>query len=241
MTDDDSSLPCLQHLLVVVAHPDDESFGLGALLTSLVARGTTLSILCFTRGEHSTLSAYGPDLAIIRCEELHAASQVLGISDLSLLSYPDGGLADVAPDELRDEVLQRTTDADGFLVFDEGGVTGHPDHCRATCAALTAADTLNLPVLAWAIPQAVAEQLNAEYGTSFVGREEADLDVCLHVDRGQQRRAIACHRSQVTHNPVLWRRLELLGGHESLCYLRHSVDDTSTASRRFGPCTGQMN
>lgn len=207
-------------LLVVVAHPDDESFGLGALLTSFITRGTEVSVLCFTRGENSTLGTHGPDLAGVRCEELHAASQVLDIDDLDVLAYPDGGLTDVVLDELRDEVLRHAVGADGFLVFDEGGVTGHPDHCRATDAALAAADTLDLPVLAWAIPRTVADQLNAAYGTSFVGREEGDLAVCLEVDRDRQRQAIVCHQSQAGDNPVLWRRLDLLGNRERLRYLR---------------------
>ncbi|HEX9015056.1 MAG TPA: PIG-L family deacetylase, partial [Chloroflexota bacterium] len=145
---DAGALPRVDRLLVVVAHPDDESFGLGALLTSFIARGTTVSVLCFTRGENSTLRTHGPDLGSIRCEELHAASHVLRVNSVELLSYPDGGLADVALGDLRDEVLRRASDADGLLVFDEGGVTGHPDHCRATRAAIAAADTLDLPVLA---------------------------------------------------------------------------------------------
>jgi LmbE family N-acetylglucosaminyl deacetylase len=115
---------------------------------------------------------------------------------------------------LRHEVLQRAVNVDGFLVFDEGGVTGHPDHCQATCAAVAAAEVSDLPVWAWAIPRAIAEQLNVEFGTLFVGRE--DLDLWVMVNRERQREAISMQSSQATDNPVLWRRLELLGDRECL-------------------------
>jgi LmbE family N-acetylglucosaminyl deacetylase len=107
-----------------------------------------------------------------------------------------------------------------LLVFDEGGITGHPDHRHATAAALAAAERHDLDVIAWAIPDHVAEALNAEFATSFVGRAHDDIDLTIAVVRKTQRKAIACHRSQATDNPVLWRRLELLGDSEHLRYLR---------------------
>ena len=47
----------LRSLLAVVAHPDDESFGLGGVLAALAATGRRVSLLCFTAGEGSTLGA----------------------------------------------------------------------------------------------------------------------------------------------------------------------------------------
>jgi LmbE family N-acetylglucosaminyl deacetylase len=48
----------------------------------------------------------------------------------------------------------------------------------------------------------------------------AQIDLTITVDRAAQLKAIACHASQSTHNPVLWCRLELLGDTEHLRYLR---------------------
>jgi N-acetylglucosamine malate deacetylase 2 len=214
------ALPGVRRLLAVIAHPDDESFGLGGLLSAFIAQGTSVSVLCFTQGENSTLGAECRDLAGVRCRELSAAAGVLGIEDTTMLSYPDGRLIDAPVDELMHHILWHASDADALVVFDEGGVTGHPDHCRATAAAIAAADVLDLPVLAWAIPHTVAEQLNAEFGTSFVGRDEVELDMTIEVDRTHQLKAIACHRSQTVDNPVLWRRVGLLGNREWLRYLR---------------------
>ncbi|MGA7910301.1 MAG: PIG-L family deacetylase, partial [Candidatus Dormiibacterota bacterium] len=110
---------------------------------------------------------------------------------------------------------------DTLLVFDEGGITGHADHTRATEAAIAAARG-DLPVVAWAIPESVAAAVNLEFGTAFCGRAPSELDFRLPVDRATQCRAIACHASQARDNAVLLRRLELLGDTEWLRILnRH--------------------
>lgn len=51
-------------------------------------------------------------------------------------------------------------------------------------------------------------------------RAAAQIDLTITVDRTAQLKAIACHASQSTGNPILWRRLQLLGDSEHLRYLR---------------------
>jgi len=46
-------LPTWTSLLAVVAHPDDESFGLGAILDGFVVGGARVEVLCLTHGEAS--------------------------------------------------------------------------------------------------------------------------------------------------------------------------------------------
>ena len=65
----------------------------------------------------------------------------------------------------------------------------------------------------------VARRLKAEFGTVFEGREDAELGVDIAVDRSRQRAAIACHATQSGDNPVLLRRLDLLGAREHLRWL----------------------
>ena len=206
------------YVLAVVAHPDDESFGLGAVLARLTAGGVPCGVLCFTRGEASTLHATAADLAPARSAEFAAAAEELRLDRADLREYADGGLSAVPLAELAGVVLQaaRTAAPSHLLAFDTGGVTGHVDHARATVAALAAAEVLGVPVLGWALPDAVARALNVEFGTAFAGRAAAEIDEVLTVDRAAQRRAIGCHASQSTTNPVLWRRLELLGDTEHL-------------------------
>jgi LmbE family N-acetylglucosaminyl deacetylase len=215
-------LPYVQDVLLVLAHPDDESFGLGAVLHAFAERGSHMSVLCFTHGEASTLQGVDGDLAVIRAGELDAASRRLGVERVELLGYPDGSLAAQAASELAGHVLRVAHEmgAEMLLVFDHGGITGHPDHQAATDAALGAVATLDVPVYAWVIPSRVADALNREFGTSFVGREPDRAHIVLTVDRAAQADAIDCHRSQATDNPVLRRRLELMTDQEWLHRLR---------------------
>ena len=213
-------LPQVGEVLAVCAHPDDESFGLGAVLGALSDQATTARVLCFTHGEASTLGETGRFLGEVRADELAGAAAVLGVKEVALLGYADGHLGEVPLEELAQKVDEASGAAEILLVFDEGGITGHPDHCAATAAALLAATRRQLPVLAWAVPEEVASTLNAEHGTSFLGRRDAEVDLVIAVDRRRQRQAIACHTSQSTDNPVLWRRLELSGAFEPLRWLR---------------------
>ena len=213
------ALPQARELLAVCAHPDDESFGLGAVLAGFAGQGTRVRVLCFTHGEASTLGQVARPLGQVRAEELRAAAEALGARGVELLSYPDGHLAEIALDELVKAVEDAVQGADLLLVFDEGGVSGHPDHCRATEAALASAARRQVGVLGWALPARVAKRLNAELGTGFLGRTNAEIDFVLDVGRGRQWAAIRCHVTQSTGNPVLARRLELLEGKEHLRWL----------------------
>jgi LmbE family N-acetylglucosaminyl deacetylase len=198
------TLPPLRAALVVVAHPDDETFGLGAVVARIVDEGACVRVLCFTHGEASTLGE-GADLARTRARELSCAAAALGVQDVTLLDHADGTLASLPPAELEYAVEHHLGDAEALVVFEPGGVTGHPDHRAATRAALAVATRRELPVLQWGVAPPVAAALNAELGTSFVAFDGEDVVV----DRRRQRRAISCHRSQ--DNPVLRRRLQLQG------------------------------
>ena len=210
-------LPPLPHVLAVVAHPDDESFGLGAVISTLIDAGSQVSVLCLTSGEASTLGAH-PDLARIRALELETAAAALGCHNTTLLAHPDGGLSQYPELLVRDvELAADTVQPDAFLVFSpEGGVTGHPDHEAASRAALTVAAERGLPTLEWALPLHVTDALAEEYGVAFTGYPESELPIVLEVDRTRQLAAAAEHASQAVPGSLLWRRLELLGNHEYL-------------------------
>lgn len=216
------ALPDWSRVLVVVAHPDDESFGLGAVVDAFSSAGAEVNVLCLTEGEASTLGT-GINLARMRRDELGAASRALGVAGAALHHHPDGELGRVCRHVLAGEVMDEVGDhrADGLLVFDSSGVTGHPDHAAATAAAVLAAEVLDLPVLAWTIPAEVAAQLNDELGVSaFSGTPADDIDVTVRVDRTRQVEACRAHHTQAVPTSPLWRRLELLDDREHLRWLR---------------------
>lgn len=217
-------LPAWHSVLAVVAHPDDESFGLGAVLSKFAQRGEVF-LLCLTRGEASTLHGVDGDLAAVREGELRASARALGLREVALLAHPDGHLAEQPAEALEDAVvdLAERTAADGLVVFDPSGVTGHPDHRVATTAATGAAARLGLPVLGWTIPDAVATALNMEFSATFTGHLDSQIDIELPVDRFRQRAAVTCHPSQALLSSVLWRRLEMLGDVEHLRWIHHAA------------------
>jgi len=226
-----ADLPVWRSVLAVVAHPDDESFGLGAILDAFTSAGARVDVLCLTHGEASTLHGAPGDLASLRGAELTVAAEALGVTHTTLHDHPDGSLGEVCRTMLATEVVAVADSArtEGLLVFDSAGVTGHPDHMAATAAGLLAAEMLNLPVLGWTLPEGVAAQLNKELGSSFIGHRNEDIDVRLTVDRVRQRVASRAHVSQALPSSVLWRRLELLGDTESLRWLRPLGGTASSA------------
>lgn len=214
-------LPQWRAVTVVIAHPDDESFGLGAVIDAFVRSGSSVSVLCFTQGEASTLGADADDLASVRAAELADAAHALGVIDVELLDFPDGGLGQMDDTELVARIDGHCSEhrPEGLLVFDPSGITGHPDHQAATAAALRAARQQGLPVLAWSLPAAVADELSEETGVRFYGRDETELDLRITVSRERQRAAVSCHPSQAVPGSALWRRLELQGDTEHLMWL----------------------
>ena len=132
-------------LLAILAHPDDESLGLGGILAKYGADGVETHLVTATRGERGW---FGPpeehpgetELGQIREQELRAAAAVLGIRDVLLLGYHDGEVANADQAELVSRLVAhiRSVRPDVVVTFDHNGIYGHPDHIAVTRAATTA-------------------------------------------------------------------------------------------------------
>jgi len=128
------------------AHPDDESFGMGATLAQYAAQGVMVYYVCSTGGELGTvdpkyLKGYNA-IAELRVDELTKASKILGLTDFYYLGYRDSGMqgapdnkhpeamAAAPVDEIAGRVVKyiRQIRPDVVVTHDEGGGYGHPDH-----------------------------------------------------------------------------------------------------------------
>ena len=86
-------LPCQNKLiLAVLAHPDDESFGMGGTLALYAARGADVYLVCATRGE---VGEVAPEMlqgfnsiAELRESELRCAAGILGSERRFLSGLP---------------------------------------------------------------------------------------------------------------------------------------------------------
>jgi LmbE family N-acetylglucosaminyl deacetylase len=133
-------------LLAVLAHPDDESFGMGGTLALYARRGYRVVLLCATRGEAGTVDPeylVGYDsVAELREAELRCAVQHLGLAAVHFLGYRDSGMPG-SPDNQHpdaqiahpiDEVAARIVahirelKPDVVVTFDPVGGYRHPDH-----------------------------------------------------------------------------------------------------------------
>jgi len=83
-------------MLVVLAHPDDESFGMGGTLALYASQGVEIYLCCGTRGEAGDLElgtqAANESVGEVREKELHCAALVLGIKHIEFLGFRDSGM-----------------------------------------------------------------------------------------------------------------------------------------------------
>jgi len=214
--------PVWTSLLAVIAHPDDASRGLGAILDAFIIAGAKVEVLCLTHGQAWTLDEAPGDLAALRGAEIASAADVLGPVRVKMEDCPDGALGELCQTSLATVVVD-TADSchpDGLLVFDAPVVPGHLDHVSATKVALLAAETLDLPVLGWTLSDTVTAQLSSEFGASFTGHDDGQIDLRVTIDRARQRMASRAHSGKALPGSVLRRRLDLLAETESLRWLR---------------------
>ncbi|MBN2239252.1 MAG: PIG-L family deacetylase [Dehalococcoidales bacterium] len=146
-------------LVFAGAHPDDESFGPGAILAKYALEGVKTYVICATGGEAGTvepkyLEKYG-SIKELREAELDCAAEKLGLTGLYRLGYRDSNMRG-SPDNQNPECLAmaqveeaagrivkifREIKPDVVITHDEGGNYGHPDHIatnRATREAFFA-------------------------------------------------------------------------------------------------------
>lgn len=148
-----------KRLLVVLAHPDDESFGMGGTVARYADEGVDVHVAIATDGvAGSVAGGYEhtlADLVAVRRKELDAAMRILG-GTLHMLGYRDSGYigdpANEHPDAFincdmeeatgRVVALIRTIRPQVVVTHDETGGYYHPDHIhcwKITTAAFEAA------------------------------------------------------------------------------------------------------
>ena len=146
-----------RRLLLVHAHPDDESIGTGATIARYAAEGAQVTLVTCTLGELGEvippglahLAGDGARLGAHRITELAAACAALGITDQRFLGGPgrwrDSGMmglpendspgcfwqADVAEAAAELALILREVRPQVLVTYDENGFYGHPDHIQA--------------------------------------------------------------------------------------------------------------
>ncbi len=136
-------------LVLVGAHPDDESFGAGAMLAQYALAGVKTYYVCATRGEAGDvapkfLEKY-KSIAELRTDELEKAAKQLGLAGVFYLNYRDSGMTGAADNKNPNAFMNAPVEeAAGKVVAilrklkpqvvvtsDPVGGYHHPDHIAA--------------------------------------------------------------------------------------------------------------
>jgi len=246
-------------LLVVMAHPDDESMGCGGLILRHTRAGIPVHLICATRGEEGwsgkPLGAKKDDLAQIRTRELEEAAATLALGSIELWDYPDGGVDKVDRQEITQRIWEQITRLRPKVVVGWGpdGAYGHPDHIAmgaCTDTAVTSMAEGDRPALYHvAIDRQLADFYRDAFRLSGDGRAlplivQDSFDVVFDLDSDEvmmKLRAIDCHRSQLEEWRILIRdhpRLMQEGyGHEPYIAIA-SRAPTLAANGLLGEFTG---
>jgi N-acetyl-1-D-myo-inositol-2-amino-2-deoxy-alpha-D-glucopyranoside deacetylase len=151
-------------MLVCLAHPDDETFGMGGTLALYARRGVQVHLVCATRGDvgdvDRELMEGFDSIAERRESELRCAAGILGLTGIYFLGYRDSGMPGTADnlhpnaltaqpvDEVAAKVVHyiRLLHPQVVVTHDPIGGYKHPDHIamhRATLRAFALASDPN--------------------------------------------------------------------------------------------------
>ena len=158
-------MPASQRLLLVHAHPDDETINNGATMAKYAAAGAQVTLVTCTAGEEGEVlvedlahvaSAHEDRLGEVRQQELAAAMAELGVSDHRFLGgfgrFRDSGMIGTEPNARPDCFWQsdllvcatelvkviREVRPQVMVTYDDFGGYGHPDHIQAHRVAMYA-------------------------------------------------------------------------------------------------------
>lgn len=186
----------MQRVVVVAAHPDDETLAVGGLMRAVHDAGAHLELVLATDGEAAFPAldaAARAELARVRRRELDDALAAHGLGEVTVhrLGMPDSALD---ADTLAEALVPLLRDADAYLAPWIGDP--HPDHAAAGRAAAAAA-----PVTAhgWGYPIWMWVRLPSDdpaipWAQAYVH----DLDGSA---RAAKRRAVECFGSQLGPGP----------------------------------------
>lgn len=136
------------HVLVVMAHPDDETFGVGGTIALYTRAGVPVTYACATGGEMGRRMgkptfANRETLRHLRAEELRAACAALGVSDLRFLGIWDKTVEFADPGAVAAKVAALLAEKQPSLVITHHPVYGgHPDHNAVGAAVVRAVAAL---------------------------------------------------------------------------------------------------
>lgn len=205
-----------QNILVILAHPDDPEFFCGGTIARWTTNGHQVSYCLLTCGDKGTKDRnLSPDeLCTIRHTEQLNAANVLGVTKVKFLDYPDGYLLpnlELRKDitrVIREECPDILVTCDPQTLYIHDSYINHPDHRAAGQAVLDAVfpaarDHLNFIEL-WR-DEGLEPHIVREVWVSLTIEPNVLIDVTKYWDT--KIKAIKEHKSQIGDFAALEKRL----------------------------------
>lgn len=183
-----------KHVVIILPHPDDESFGSAGSIAQFRSQGIPVTYLCGTLGEMGRNMGNPPfanreTLPEIRKQELKNACEVLDI-DVKMLGYRDKTIEFEDRNAVANHLQGILEEINPSLVITHyPGYAVHPDHNALGAAAIQAVEQMEKsrrPVI-WA--QAFARGFQKDLG-------EPDIINDVEDQFETKMNAILCHQSQ---------------------------------------------
>ncbi len=191
-----------QRVLCVVAHPDDMEYGASAAVAHWVARGIEVAYVLITGGE-AGMDGPPEEIGPLRKREQLEACRTVGVSDLTILGYPDGML--VYSIELRRDIARviRAFRPDAVLTanfdLEAYGTLNQADH---RVAGLAVVDAVRDADNAW-VQRELADEGLEKWSTSAIllaGHPQPTHAVPVSEDDvAKSVASLYCHKAYLAH------------------------------------------
>jgi LmbE family N-acetylglucosaminyl deacetylase len=221
------------YLMVIAPHPDDPEFGVAGTVARLTREGKKVVYVICTNGDKGTSDRRlkPARLIKIREKEQRAAAELLGVSEVVFLGYPDQGLED--NDDFRRALVRQIRKYRPFAVATADPYRkymGHRDHritgqVAADAVYPYARDHLSYPELLeeGLEPHKVREMW-------FWGTDDPNLRMDVTDTFNTKMTALSCHKSQFDVSAEMkarlrdWARMGAKGEKFELAEAFHRVE-----------------
>lgn len=204
-------------LLIITAHPDDESFMAAGTIHLNHQHGGRTILVCATEGErgkhHLTKLLTSAKLKQLRKQELRNVSKFLHVHKLLHLKLPDGELklpAHIKKLYRHSLGIAQIERPDFIVSFGSDGITGHYDHISVAEVASKIAKKLNIKLLTFALPPKVIP--NAHNWLGVRRKSDCYCEVVIYgqptikipIDKKVKLTALKMHKSQFAGKDPLY-------------------------------------
>ena len=255
-------------LLAILAHPDDETLGVGPTLAKYAEEGVEVFLVTATRGQSGRFRGIRQNdarhpgavaLAGIRESELRAAADVLGVREVIVLDYHDQQLDRANPPEVIESLAGhlRRIRPGVVITFPPDGAYGHPDHIAISqftvAAIVAAADPAFRPGSgAAAPPYATPKLYYMAWTDSMWAAYQSTFGAAMTTVDGVQRHAVVWPEWSITtsidtrpFSPTVWQAVAChesqVGGHANLRDLSDEERERVWESQTFFRVFSRVN